>query len=134
MIVRNVPQMSFIAAPRVLGSKEATTIVTRGAFTTTSGELLGLYRVAGGLRFGLGVRQSYADLKGTGISAGDWRFTATPGVVLEAQYLFSNNDGAFVSTGPEFGFALRLVSEKFQDPFDKTYSGDHFEVGMLINF
>lgn len=103
-------------------------------FTTTSGELLGLYRVAGGLRFGLGVRQSYADLKGTGISAGDWRFTATPGVVLEAQYLFSNNDGAFVSTGPEFGFALRLVSEKFQDPFDKTYSGDHFEVGMLINF
>ena len=32
MIVRNVPQMSFIAAPRVLGSKEATTIVTRGEF------------------------------------------------------------------------------------------------------
>jgi hypothetical protein len=31
MIVRNVPLISFIAAPRVLGSKEATTIVTRGA-------------------------------------------------------------------------------------------------------
>jgi hypothetical protein len=30
MIVRNVPQMSFIAAPWVLGSKKATTIVTRG--------------------------------------------------------------------------------------------------------
>jgi DNA invertase Pin-like site-specific DNA recombinase len=30
MIVRNVPLISFIAAPRVLGSKEATTIVTRG--------------------------------------------------------------------------------------------------------
>jgi len=31
MIVRNVPQISFIAAPGVLGSKKATTIVTRGA-------------------------------------------------------------------------------------------------------
>jgi LysR family transcriptional regulator, glycine cleavage system transcriptional activator len=30
MIVRNVPQISFIAAPGVLGSKKATTIVTRG--------------------------------------------------------------------------------------------------------
>jgi hypothetical protein len=30
MIVRNVPLISFIAAPKVLGSKEATTIVTRG--------------------------------------------------------------------------------------------------------
>jgi transposase len=30
MIVRNVPQMSFIAAPMFLVSKEATTIVTRG--------------------------------------------------------------------------------------------------------
>jgi hypothetical protein len=30
MIVRNVPHISFITAPRVLGSKEATTIVTRG--------------------------------------------------------------------------------------------------------
>lgn len=36
MIVRNVPQMSFIAAPRVLGSKEATTIVTRGVTQYTS--------------------------------------------------------------------------------------------------
>ena len=31
MIVRSVPLISFIAAPRVLGSKEATTLVTRGA-------------------------------------------------------------------------------------------------------
>lgn len=32
MIVRNVPLISFIAAPRVLESKEATTIVTRGGW------------------------------------------------------------------------------------------------------
>jgi hypothetical protein len=35
MIVRNVPLISFIAAPRVLGSKEATTIVTRGVLALT---------------------------------------------------------------------------------------------------
>lgn len=83
---------------------------------------------------GLGVRQSYADLKGTGVAAGDWRFTASPGVVLEAQYLFSNSSGAPVSTGPEFGLAVRYVSEKFQDSFNNSYSGDHYEAGVLINF
>ena len=33
--------MSFIAAPRVLGSKEATTIVTRGALIPTPGDKIG---------------------------------------------------------------------------------------------
>jgi hypothetical protein len=42
MIVRNVPLISFIAAPRVLGSKEATTIVTRGGlFTNKQGDGFG---------------------------------------------------------------------------------------------
>jgi hypothetical protein len=36
MIVRNVPLMSFIAAPMFLISKEATTIVTRGGTTSTT--------------------------------------------------------------------------------------------------
>jgi cyclic beta-1,2-glucan synthetase len=40
MIVRNVPLISFIAAPRVLGSKEATTIVTRGEVATELADTL----------------------------------------------------------------------------------------------
>jgi glutamate dehydrogenase/leucine dehydrogenase len=46
MIVRNVPLISFIAAPRVIGSKEATTIVTRGVIQGANSPLsVSVYRI-----------------------------------------------------------------------------------------
>ena len=41
MIVRNVPHISFIAAPWVLGSKKATSIVTRGGLEQSQGARAG---------------------------------------------------------------------------------------------
>lgn len=102
--------------------------------TTTSAELLALYKVLGGLRIGGGLRQSFADLKGTGVAEGQWKFSVSPGAVVEAQYVLTRDGVTGNARNAEFGIALRAVKETFKDEFEKTFNGDHYEIGFVLNF
>ena len=107
-----------------------------GSFTltTTSAELLALYKVIGGLRVGAGLRQSFADLKGTGVVETQMKYDVSPGAVVEAQYVFTRDGVAGGARNAEFGIALRGVKESFKDEFQKSFNADHYEIGFVLNF
>jgi len=107
-----------------------------GSFTltTTSAELLAFYKVVGGLRIGGGLRQSFVDLKGTGVVEGQMKYTVSPGAIVEAQYVFTRDGVSGSARNAEFGVALRGVTESFKDEVNRSFKGDHYEIGFVLNF
>lgn len=106
------------------------------SFTTVPVELMGFVDVAAGLRIGAGVRQSSADLQGTGLAANasvNGTFVASTGAVLELQYLFANAEPRNGKSVPQFGISVRSVGESFNHALG-TLNGDHYEIGLVVYY
>jgi hypothetical protein len=102
-------------------------------FTVVPLEFMGFVDVAYGLRFGVGVRKSSAELSGKGVVANspvNGTFKSDGGVVAELQYMFV---GADKPKGPQFGISLRAVSEKFKHTLGEL-NGDHKEIGLVVYY
>lgn len=87
-------------------------------------ELLGYYNVVYPVRVGGGLRlTSGAKLSGSGVAAtlGSTSFKTSPGLVLEAEYLFQKR----------FSLAGRFVAESYKAPNGATFSGNH--AGLRVN-
>jgi hypothetical protein len=105
-------------------------------FTTIPVELMGFADVWNGLRLGAGLRQSHAELRGTGISENfplNGTYTGGPGSVLELQYLFQNGAAQSGAASAQFGLSLRHVTESFTHTLG-TLKGDHYEVGAVLYY
>jgi len=104
-------------------------------FRETPIELMGFVNVVEGLRFGAGLRKSYAEFSGTGV-ASDWpglgRYTSSHGSVLEVQYLLSS-DGKYDSQHGLGGFSLRVVNETLNHD-DFSINGHHYEFGGVFYY
>ena len=105
-------------------------------FTTTPTELLAFVNLTDGLRVGGGVRQTSAEMTGTGVAARSpvvGTYTSTQGSVVEFQYLFSadNSNAGYKKT--QVGIAFRLVQESFTHNA-LTFNGDHRELSLVLYF
>jgi hypothetical protein len=100
-------------------------------FTTIPVEFLGFVNLTDALRIGGGLRNSSAEMKGTGLAAGwsgNGTYTSTPGSVLEAQYL-----AKLSSQRSQFGISLRYVAESFTHN-SVTFNGNHYEIGAALYY
>jgi hypothetical protein len=105
-------------------------------FTTIPLEFMGFAELGNGFRLGAGLRQSHAELRGTGKVADfplNGSYVGSQGSVLELQYLFKNG-AALSSVSPtQFGLSLRSVTESFTHTLG-TLNGDHYEVGVVLYY
>lgn len=102
-------------------------------FTVVPVEFMGFADVAYGLRVGLGLRKSSAELGGKGVLADspvNGTFKSNGGSVVELQYMFT---GVEKRKGPQFGVSLRAVSEKFNHALGEL-NGDHKEIGLALYY
>jgi hypothetical protein len=101
-------------------------------FTTTPLEVLANYKPTPNFMVGIGVRKTYADLKGTGVAA-DYpilgSYDGSVGGVLEFSYLVPISAQA----GSTFGAYVRFVSEKLKfQQFE--LNGNHTELGITLRY
>lgn len=98
-------------------------------------ELLGFYDVSKELRLGGGLRYSAnSKMSANGAFVNDplnGNYEATPGAVLEAQYVFATTENARGKA--QFGISLRYVNESFKKN-GLTFSGNHGEVAMVLYY
>jgi hypothetical protein len=105
-------------------------------FNRTPVELLGFVDLGKDFRLGAGLRSSTnssVSSSGAGngyTSVGAW--TSSVGAVVEGQYIIDSKMTSGGSLG-QFGVNLRLVSENFTKD-SVTKSGDHYEVGLFLNY
>ncbi len=105
-------------------------------FTTVPLELLAFVKITDGLRLGAGLRKSKAEITGSGVAA-NWpvlgSYSSTSGKVLEFQYLFSAPDNARSFAKTQAGFSVRVVNEDLSRN-GTIYSGNHYELGLVVYF
>lgn len=104
-------------------------------FTTTPVELMVSFKPLPSLMVGVGARKTFADLKGTGVSANApflGSYDSSGGGVLEAKYLFSVPSKSSQSSAA-LGVHARFVSEKFTfQQFE--LNGNHYELGLTLHY
>jgi len=117
-------------------ASEAMGINGSADFTTIPVELMGFVEAGYGFRLGAGVRQSSAELRGTGVSANfplNGTYTGNTGAVVEIQYLFKNGNAQSGISPTQFGLSVRSVTETFTHTLGQLH-GDHYEVGVVLYF
>jgi hypothetical protein len=105
-------------------------------FTTIPLELMGFAELGMGFRVGAGLRQSHAELRGTGKTEGfplNGNYVGNQGSVVELQYLFDNGTGQNGASPTQFGLSMRSVMETFTHTLG-TLKGDHYEVGVVLYY
>lgn len=105
-------------------------------FTVIPVEIMGFVEVLGGFRVGAGMRQSSAEMRGTG-KASNWpvngTYVSSQGAVLELQYLFANGATETNKSVHQFGLSVRSVTEKFASPVGDL-NGDHYALGVVLYY
>jgi hypothetical protein len=102
-------------------------------FVTVPLEFKAFANLSPALRLGAGLRATYADMAGTGLStgwAGIGTWESSEGTVVEAQYLFTPYDG---KRNSQYGLSLRWVHEKFTR-LSTEFNGDNYEVGLVLYY
>lgn len=105
-------------------------------FSNTPVELLAFFNVSDALRIGGGARQSFAKMAATGKVekwSGVGTYDSTVGSVAELQYLFAQDEGKSAHNRPQFGISARWVNETFTHSAS-TFSGDHYELGLVLYY
>ncbi len=105
-------------------------------FTVTPVELLGFVNITESLRIGAGLRKSYADMSGTGVSAnwsGIGSYSSSGGSVVEAQYLFATSEAMPGAQKSQFGISGRWVNESFTHN-TTTFKGNTYEIGLALYY
>ena len=105
-------------------------------FTVIPVEIMGFVELGAGLRFGAGLHQSSAEMRGTGKAANapiNGTYAGNMGAVLELQYLFGSGASDANKSVPQFGLTLRGVTEKFASPVGDL-NGDHYAVGVVLYY
>jgi hypothetical protein len=105
-------------------------------FTTIPLELMGFVELGAGFRLGAGLRQSHAELRGTGKVENfplNGSYTGNQGSVVEVQYLFQNGSGQGGRAPAQFGLSLRSVTETFPHAWGPI-KGDNVEVGVVLYY
>ena len=104
-------------------------------FTTTPVEIMANFKPTPSLAVGLGARKTFADLKGTGVSANApflGSYDSSGGGVLEVRYMFSVPSKTSQSNA-SLGVHARFVSEKFTfQQFE--LNGNHYELGLTVHY
>jgi hypothetical protein len=117
-------------------ASEAMGINGTADFTTIPLELMGFVEAGKGFRIGAGVRQSSAELRGSGVVANipiNGSYTGSTGSVLEIQYLFNNGAIHNASAPAQFGLCVRSITETFSHTLGQL-NGDHVEVGVVLYY
>jgi hypothetical protein len=105
-------------------------------FTTVPVELLAFANITEGLRIGAGLRKARAELTGSGLASNMpelGTYSSSIGKVLELQYLFSASESIKTFARTQAGFSVRVVNEDFTHD-GMTYSGNHYELGLVVYF
>ena len=106
------------------------------SFSTLSGELTCLFSVTPAIRIGVGARQSVGELTGTGSLASlsnTGSYSASPGSVVELQYLFGKSNRHSEEGEPAWGINLRAVRETFTNK-GTEFNADHVGIGLIGYF
>ena len=105
-------------------------------FTTLASEITCFFSVTPALRIGVGARQSSGELSGTGTLAtlaNTGSYSASPGSVVELQYLFGKSQRHSAEGEPALGINLRMVRESFTHN-GTEFNADHVGVGLVAYF
>ncbi|MEI7682611.1 MAG: hypothetical protein WCK07_24685 [Betaproteobacteria bacterium] len=105
-------------------------------FTTIPLELMGFVELGKGFRIGAGLRQSHAEMRGTGKAENfplNGSYSGNQGSVFELQYLFKNGVTQSGASPAQFGLSLRNVSETFTHRLG-AINGDHIELGVVLYY
>jgi hypothetical protein len=105
-------------------------------FTTIPLELLGFVELGQGFRIGAGLRQSHAEMRGTGKAENfplNGSYVGSQGSVLELQYLFKNGVTQSGASPAQFGLSLRSVTESVTHRLG-SINGDHIELGVVLYY
>lgn len=105
-------------------------------FTVVPVEIMGFLETGSGFRLGAGLRQSNAELRGTGKAADvalNGSSAGKPGTVVEIQYLFQNGPSRANKSVPQFGLTLRGVNEVFSTAWGDL-KGDNYELGVVLYY
>ena len=105
-------------------------------FSNNPVELLAFVNLTDAFRLGAGVRQSFARMAATGVSAnwsGTGHYDSNVGGVAELQYLFASDESKPGRSRAQFGVSARWVNETFTHK-TSSYSGNHYELGLVLYY